>query len=71
MYLEPGLLLSSLYSSLRMFEHLIIKRVITSSVAFIYKVYYRVGFRSQYMSGLLYGLNMQHVLGSSYLVTVE
>ncbi len=70
-YLGPGLLLVGLYSPLGICERLVIKRIMPSSPGFIYKVSYRVRTRGQYMLTILYGINMEHVPGSPYLVLVE
>lgn len=60
-----------LYSSLGSYERLVVKRIMSLSPAYIYKVSYRVPNRGQYMLVILYGSNMQHVPGSPYLITVE
>ncbi|UJR38463.1 hypothetical protein I4U23_031131 [Adineta vaga] len=66
-----GLLLVGLYSSRGPAERLVIKRIIPSSPGVVYKVFYRVRTRGQYMLVILYGSSMQHVPGSPYLVIVE
>ncbi|CAF3482635.1 unnamed protein product [Rotaria sp. Silwood1] len=67
----PGLLLVGLYSSLGSCERLVVKRIMSPSLSYIYKVSYRVQIRGQYMLVILYGSNMEHVPGSPYLVTIE
>jgi hypothetical protein len=69
--LGPGLLLVGLYSPIGPFERLVIKRIMPSSPGFIYKVSYRVRYRGEYILTILYGLNMEHVPGSPYVVLVE
>jgi hypothetical protein len=67
----PGLLLVGLYSPIGPYERLVIKRIIPSSPGFIYKVSYRVRNRGEYILTILYGMNLQHVPGSPYVVHVE
>ncbi|CAF4263444.1 unnamed protein product [Rotaria sp. Silwood2] len=67
----PGILLVGLYSPLGPCERLVIKRIMPNSPGFIYKVSYRVRARGQYLLAILYGVNMEHVPGSPYLVLVE
>ncbi|CAF1415217.1 unnamed protein product [Rotaria sp. Silwood1] len=67
----PGILLVGLYSPLGPCERLVVKRIMPHSPGFIYKVSYRVRTRGQYLLTILYGVNMEHVPGSPYLVLVE
>lgn len=67
----PGLILVGLYSPVGPFERLVIKRIMPNSPGFVYKVSYRVRHRGEYLLSILYGMNMEHVPGSPFVVLVD